>query len=121
VVNAECEKPSNKVMFYSKKRVKKYKYHGFFCYYTASFLSSLPVSLDCHFLIAPSVFSIVYLEKMTVSVLVSVYFCESELMQKMKNQVIKLCFIAKSVNKNINIMFFLLLYKIVLMNYEHIF
>jgi hypothetical protein len=30
VVNAECEKPSNKVMLYSKKRVKKYKYHGFF-------------------------------------------------------------------------------------------
>jgi hypothetical protein len=30
VVNAECEKPSNKVMLYSKKRVKKYKYHVFF-------------------------------------------------------------------------------------------
>jgi hypothetical protein len=66
---------------------------------SASFLSSLPVSLDCHFLIAPSVFSIVYLEKMTVSVLVSDYTCTILvwLMQNLINQVIKLCFIAKSV------------------------
>ena len=34
---------------------------------SVSFLSSLPVSLYCHFLIVPSVFSNVYLEKMTVS------------------------------------------------------
>jgi hypothetical protein len=47
---------------------------------SASFLSSLPVSLDCHFLIAPSVFSNVYLENMTVSDLVSDYFCESDVL-----------------------------------------
>ena len=47
---------------------------------SASFLSSLPVSLDCHFLIVPLVFSNVYLEKMTVSVLVSDYFCESDVL-----------------------------------------
>jgi hypothetical protein len=47
---------------------------------SASFLSSLPVSLDCNFLIAPSVFSNVYLEKMTVSVLVSDYFCENDVL-----------------------------------------
>jgi hypothetical protein len=47
---------------------------------SASFLSSLPVSLDCHFLIVPLVFSNVYLEKMTVSVLVSDYTCESDVL-----------------------------------------
>ena len=47
---------------------------------SASFLSSLPVSLDCHFLIVPSVFSSVYLEKMTVSVLVSDYTYESDVL-----------------------------------------
>ena len=47
---------------------------------SASFLSLLPVSLDCHFLIVPSVFSNVYLEKMTVSVLVSDYTCENDVL-----------------------------------------
>ena len=47
---------------------------------SASFLSSLPDSLDCHFLIVPSVFSSVYLEKMTVSVLVSDYTCEYDVL-----------------------------------------
>ena len=47
---------------------------------SASFLLSLPVSLDCHFLIVPTVFSNVYLEKMTVSVLVSDYTCESDVL-----------------------------------------
>jgi hypothetical protein len=48
--------------------------------HSASFLSSLPVSLDCQFLIVPSVFSNVYLEKITVSVLVSDYTCEDDVL-----------------------------------------
>ena len=48
--------------------------------YSASCFSSLPVSLDCHLLIVPSVFSSVYLEKMTVSVLVSDYTCENDVL-----------------------------------------
>ena len=47
---------------------------------SASFLSLLRVCLDCHFLIVPSVFSNVYLEKMTVSVLVSDYTCENDVL-----------------------------------------
>jgi hypothetical protein len=70
VVNAECEKPSNKVKIDIATTIV--------LRYSASFFSSLPVSLDCHLLIVPSVFSNVYLEKMTVSVLVSDYFCESD-------------------------------------------
>jgi hypothetical protein len=46
--------------------------------YSVSFLSLLPVSLDCHFLIVSSVFSNIYFEKMTVSVLVSDYTCEND-------------------------------------------
>jgi hypothetical protein len=34
----------------------------------------------CHFLIVPSMFSSVYLEKMTVSVLVSDYTCENDVL-----------------------------------------
>jgi hypothetical protein len=47
---------------------------------SASFWSSFPVSLNCNFLIVPSVFSNVYLEKMTVSVLVSDYTCGNDVL-----------------------------------------
>jgi hypothetical protein len=60
VVNVECDKPSNKTMLYSKKRAKKYKYHGVF--FT---IQDNVDELRIHFLIVHEYFLMDFIKKMS--------------------------------------------------------